>query len=170
MAPKLHLRAGCVPCQRRKKRCDGSLYPHCKNCQTSGLLCTWPEQLETRRGSNSKKGTMKVKSPGNHIKLEADQLPSPGSTSSGKYPGVIALSNPIYAPRNIPPNDTTYIPTARLAESETKRKNYFLERIAMQQDCVDDRYEETMTETKKAAGPTSEIKNRIAQQLDVGEE
>lgn len=35
-------RTGCFTCRKRKKKCDESDYPICKNCQLKSLSCKWP--------------------------------------------------------------------------------------------------------------------------------
>lgn len=64
-----------------------------------------------------------------------------------------------------------FVNLPRLFEAKSNSKNYFLQRIAMQQDCVDG-YEDTLIDKKKVAvaGHSSDIKTRIAQQLDISNE
>jgi hypothetical protein len=39
---KSRSRTGCFTCRKRRKKCDESDYPICKNCQIKRLNCEWP--------------------------------------------------------------------------------------------------------------------------------
>lgn len=39
---KSRSRTGCFTCRKRRKKCDESDYPICKNCQIKRLKCEWP--------------------------------------------------------------------------------------------------------------------------------
>ncbi|CAI6069012.1 unnamed protein product, partial [Clonostachys chloroleuca] len=42
--PYQRTRAGCLPCRRRRKKCDQST-PLCLGCRRNHLICTWPSTL-----------------------------------------------------------------------------------------------------------------------------
>lgn len=96
----------------------------------------------------------------------ADIRFSLGKSPIDSYPSVIESDENIYGL-----SVGRYLPQARISKPEKKGRNYFLERIAMQQDCVEDGYEDESTTVGKAGetDKSSDIKNRIAQQLDIGD-
>lgn len=169
MAAKIQTHSGCVPCRRRKKRCEGATHSDCKNCQTEGLLCTWPTKVRDKENNTSMEANEFVKVGKKKIsknrKSSLDSLSVTSTKPNGKLPGVIPITSQDFD------LNKSFVSLPRLFEAKSSSKNYFLQRIAMQQDCVDG-YEDTLIDKEKVAvaGPSSDIKNRIAQQLDIGSE
>lgn len=164
MGLKTRSRNGCFTCRRRKKKCDESLYPDCKNCLANGLLCTWPVHVVELHKEielvEEKEAVSAAKSQANMVVA----TPSIGRSYMENYPSVIRTEANGYEC-----SELRYSQEGRISKPETKGRNYFLERIAMQQDCVDDKFEGDSISKKSSTGRTNDIKSRIAQQLDVAD-
>lgn len=108
---------GCFTCRKRKKKCDEKLYPICLSCQDKKLTCEWPKKVDQiRRHLDQVKyyGDEKIKKPEPKVKEpEYIHVPDPAPTDE------------IYLSEYVVP---------------TPPKSY-LERIALQQDCVEDKVE-----------------------------
>lgn len=160
MGSKTRSRNGCFTCRRRKKKCDESLYPDCKNCLANGLLCTWPEHVEELHKEievTEEKNRVSASGPQANMMVPASQR---GRSFKESFPSVIGTEE-----RNYMSSGHNSPSPGRIEKPEKKGRSYFLERIAMQQDCVDDNEDERIT--KESTGKTIDIKTRIAQQLDV---
>jgi hypothetical protein len=72
-------RTGCFTCRKRKKKCDESDYPICKNCQSKSLSCKWPlikqefyQKLQQVRYVEEKQNTLDKKGILERIMLQQD--------------------------------------------------------------------------------------------------
>ncbi|SGZ47137.1 CIC11C00000004602 [Sungouiella intermedia] len=162
MEVKTRSRNGCFTCRRRKKKCDESLYPDCKNCKANGLICTWPDHVvELHKEAELLEEIVETFSP--KLEVRMVPLPKPLRPYMESYPSVIHTDDDDYQSPG-----RRHSVAGRISKPEKKGRNYFLERIAMQQDCVDDRYEdESTSKTTQSGEKKNDIKSRIAQQLDV---
>lgn len=161
MGSKTRSRNGCFTCRRRKKKCDESLYPDCKNCLANGLPCTWPghvEELHKKIEVTEEEKRVSPSSPRANMVVPASSI---GRPSNENFPSVITTEE-----RNYISSGHKSPSPGRIVKPEKKGRNYFLERIAMQQDCVDENGDESMAK-ENTGGKTIDIKTRIAQQLDV---
>lgn len=161
MAAKTRSRNGCFTCRRRKKKCDESLTPDCKNCLANRLQCTWPEHVRDLH---------RPATPEEHLSGDVEDVETQFVESrsqnldSSNYPTVIDTDDSMYAA----PVDR-YSSNSRVSKPDRKIRNYFLQRIAMQQDCVDDKNEGASGDAKLEISTSTDIKARIARQLDIGD-
>ncbi|KAM9932150.1 hypothetical protein OXX80_008208 [Metschnikowia pulcherrima] len=153
--PQARSRSGCFTCRRRKKKCDESAYPDCRNCTSNKLQCSWPDHVVSAQEQDS--ATVSKESVRDEQKCWAE---AKYAFKSGPH------ANGITKP-------------------EKKRKTSILQRISMQQDCVDEYLEDIFRssdpvqpvrpvgaalELDSTASLTS-IRDRIARQMDIsGEE
>lgn len=212
-------RNGCFTCRKRKKKCDESLYPQCRNCNTNELQCTWPEHVvesktlrqtpekqkklqdppsETPSSSSPPKPeqqvlattvdpaslthllqTQETQQPHNQIRR---RLSEPYDLATSKLletipaqetleSGVPQISQPVQLAHSGAPQQDEYRiskPKAGILHENRKGKNYFLQRIAMQQDCVE---EEEEDEDVYGEGKVNRdlIRSYIARQMDLGD-
>lgn len=160
---KSRCKTGCLTCRRRRKKCDESSYPSCKNCLSNGLSCTWPETVLEAK---------------NKIVLIAEdkldhQLSNPTVLVSKPSPNDVLFD--LTSEKTPYQESDSYLRQENISEYDEnsnicispkvlKTSNYFLQRIAMQQDCVDD---ESPVELVPVSEKKVEIRSRIWNQLDV---
>ncbi|PVH17177.1 uncharacterized protein CXQ87_000058 [Candidozyma duobushaemuli] len=199
-------RNGCFTCRRRKKKCDESSYPQCRNCHTNELQCTWPEHVvkaKTLRGSDPENVKMKPEAPEAQQSILPQQrlgrtidpatlISSSPNTYTAKEglrrrsdphlptleesytnyfsqvpeSGVPQISQPVLS--GTPQQEYRISkPKIEAERKNEKKSNYFLQRIAMQQDCVEeeDKEEEDVYENVDK----DLIRNFIAHQMDLGD-
>lgn len=168
MVPR-HTRSknGCYTCRRRKKKCDEA-YPLCKSCKANGLECTWPDNVVAL-----------------HRQPTITSHAVSGDDRSGDDRSPVRNRTP--APEAELRLYSAQATRHRVGKPEKKSKNYFLQRIAMQQDCVADEEREVdlldvlgvldaelmevlQLETPLIPPARDMIKNRIAHQMDISGE
>lgn len=150
---------GCFTCRRRKKKCDEATYPICKSCEANRLECSWPEHVVELH----KHAVADVTS--EDIAASPEVAPAPSE--------VLHREERLYSPQPL---------SYRVSKPEKKGRSYFLERIAMQQDCVDDKEHEQVFDISELladepivasrlgleeAGARHMIRSRIAHQMDI---
>lgn len=163
MKVRSRCRTGCLTCRRRRKKCDESSYPRCKNCLSNKLLCTWPEvviEAKNKKLSSDKDSLDdELLTPStlgsNSSPIETWFVPTSEEASS-QEPG------PFLRQTNVPEISHSSESIASLNTSRTP--NYFLQRIAMQQECVDD---DAPVELVPISPIKEDIRSRIWNQLDV---
>ncbi|OBA20125.1 hypothetical protein METBIDRAFT_33075 [Metschnikowia bicuspidata var. bicuspidata NRRL YB-4993] len=150
--PQTRSKNGCFTCRRRKKKCDESSYPSCKNCISNKLECSWPAHVVNAHKSEQDEdiSTSDIVSPQKALNLSAS--------------GELKMTS-------LPWN--SLVPD-KISKPGKRDKNYILQRISMQQDCVEEQDEipDIMDSTKSVAKlykltPISLIRDRIANQLDI---
>lgn len=157
---KTRCKTGCLTCRKRRKKCDESSYPLCKNCQTNSLRCTWPQSvIESKREKFSSLTQIEAKSHPSLEVPEKESIPSPASeVSTPLNPNFGALRHEIDIKTPSEPASGTR------PLSNSRSGSYFLQKIAMQEDCVDD--DAPLQHTPKPDVKSS-IRSRIWNQLDV---
>lgn len=149
--PRSRSRTGCFTCRRRKKKCDESSLPKCKNCIANKLECTWPERATPKPKSTGVDGLAEFAS-----QAEAEILD-----------GLLSAT---------PPAPFYLAAESRSGTLDAKHKNYILERISMQQDCVDEDqgdgffWDSSVSSNTNPMATTVLIRDRIAQQMEISEE
>lgn len=97
-------RDGCFTCRRRKKKCDESLFPRCRNCHSNDLQCTWPQHVieakKLRRDGEltKKRKVSQTSADFAHIQPLVDPLVSP--LEHMVMPGPVAVPNPALSPQD----------------------------------------------------------------------
>ncbi|EEQ41759.1 putative zinc finger protein [Clavispora lusitaniae] len=154
-------RDGCFTCRRRKKKCDEASYPKCHNCQANKLDCSWPEHV-TEKHKDKEEAVNTSATPDK--KLETDRFVDTGISLLSS-----AITKP-HSPRHPASSHSNLHEQYQEAESH-KRINYILQRIAMQQDCVDEKTAgpEDVVPVFESSTKTNAIHKRIAQQMDIGD-
>ncbi|RLV92552.1 hypothetical protein JA1_003074 [Spathaspora sp. JA1] len=120
---KTRSRTGCLTCRKRKKKCDEASYPMCQNCQSKKLSCIWPSITHELH----KKITQ--------VKYIAEDTPEEEYKSLDEELDVVSRI-PSSAKISKPP-------------LKNNKSKYFLQRIAMQQDCVNDSNEVSQVHNEK---------------------
>ncbi|EGW35171.1 uncharacterized protein SPAPADRAFT_58370 [Spathaspora passalidarum NRRL Y-27907] len=128
---KTRSRTGCFTCRKRKKKCDETSYPVCHNCQAKGLECNWPpltheihkkiEQVkyvdQDRRGYKTIDREEEYKS----LDEESD----------------IIIEKSIRHDKEVVPRIHSG-ENIKISKPWKNNNKYYLQRIAMQQDIVDE--------------------------------
>lgn len=157
---KTRCKTGCLTCRRRRKKCDESSFPLCKNCVHNLLKCIWPENV-----LKSKKEKIRALNSPPETQNEVEELsktdPSPSLLELGSSEQPFQQSSLELLLRQVSSN---IIPKTQTERKEEKRENFILHRIAMQQDCVDD---EVTLEVPPIRDTKKDIRSRIWNQLDV---
>lgn len=133
---KSRSRLGCLTCRRKKKKCDESLFPVCRNCQYSDVLCAWPEATQNIYPVANEKPSLRIEN--------SEGISSPLDTEKGIQTDLLRYNTQTHI---LPPEQTGSVHTAlkgpekrdseQLA-SVQRRHSHILERIGMQQDCVEE--------------------------------
>ncbi|WPK24004.1 hypothetical protein PUMCH_001258 [Australozyma saopauloensis] len=159
---KRRCRTGCLTCRRRRKKCDESSYPSCKNCSSNLLSCKWPESVTEARKKeiasfqsvlNSLNVPHLATGPGISDQHDQQDQPPNGPNES---PRILDDEDLLLLRQSETTGDNSSSHATPLLES--KGLNYFLQMIAMQQDCVDEEIEPVKT-------PTPEYKNKIRSRI-----
>lgn len=194
---KVRSKNGCLTCRRKKKKCDEKLYPECLNCQINLLKCTWPVHVSENKSLQAGySGQMGTENPLKEITTTEEENRSRRSKLADSLQTTVSLSditpsmnppvdsNPYrMTPVNQVHNDshprlsygTASVPPSRsldrVSKPDHRRRNVILERIAMQQDLVDDEsdLEISFPGNDGRKVDSESIRNRIAQQLDIAE-
>lgn len=159
--PRVRSRNGCFTCRRRKKKCDESSYPSCKNCTSNKLQCSWPDHVVSV-----------------HQKEQGEKPSIPEDKHSENIiPSVSSPKLEIPNSASVPSVPTSLLSGDRVSKPERKGRNYILQRISMQQDCVEDLQDDLFEFLDSVvvgpivgqynAAPVSLIRERIARQLDI---
>lgn len=195
---KTRSKNGCLTCRGRKRKCDEHLYPECLNCQINHLECTWPAHVshfykEPKTHSRIEKAAKVTDTDRKHpppkridkstLSSLEEERPSPPNSKSRstsyeyRKPNFVMWEDPTFDSCSVsevqPPLDYTSVSHQphlldKSERSEHKKRNLILERIAMQQDLVDDDSDqETTFSTDAERTNPQHIRNRIAQQMDI---
>lgn len=162
---KTRCKTGCLTCRRRRKKCDESSYPLCKNCQTNLLKCTWPEsviELNKKKFAgftNFAENSFKPHPTSGISEKEAVSSPASGG-STPQNPNLDTLRHE----SDLNAGNTSTSKSRPHNISKNRCSSYFLQKIAMQEDCVDD--DAPLQHTPKSDIKSS-IRSRIWNQLDV---
>lgn len=120
---------GCLTCKKKKRKCDEKLYPVCLNCQNRKVSCEWSmksHQFHQQKGQ--------VKYYGNEDDdLNVSHLEPSTTTLFNVDP--ISIDSDHHSRSTTPPTHSI---------NSVDKKSQILQRIAMQEDCVDDQESEML--------------------------
>lgn len=133
---KSRSRLGCMTCRRKKKKCDESLFPICQNCEYSGSLCEWPQTIQNKHSTTKEKASSSQDVTEN-VPVALDSEIDIHSVDVSHPAGPHILS----PEQLVSPPSATEGPQKKASQQLTaiqRRHSHILERIGMQQDCVED--------------------------------
>lgn len=139
-------RMGCFTCRGRKKKCDELLYPVCQNCKKKGLHCEWPEEKHKLN-----KFFTKIVYAGDEKKEYDDDEKKVRKKRRYDKKDLRWTEKRSDAVRKekeeVVKQDEEVIPTS--VHVPSRKKSYFLEKIALQQDIFEPDPSQYQVQTQK---------------------